>query len=456
MAGSRMPLDTPLRAGTIALLAAAASMAARPAPAAAPGYEIQVGVIESDNIERLPTGGTDETIGVAELGFTWHDKRPWLDADIDADMSHLNYFQHAYGDEFIGSFLGQAQIKLAPQLLSWDITDNFGQAPLEPLAPVTPGNRENINYFSTGPALSLPLGQATQLGVTGQYGRMDYQHSPLDNTVLTGAVGLLHDLSPLSSISINARDESIRFANDQLNPNYDTQEAFARFDTKGSRTELGIDLGYSHVRIPGASGSTPLARLDITRRVAADSTIGVALGHDYSGGADSFRLVQTVGGATLNTLPILAAGAPFVGNYGTLAWNFKRARTTLSVSASYFRDRYQTDASLDNDRTVVEALAARQITPTLQLSLTEYMVRWQFTSEGDNATATDTGLALTWRVGSRVSVFVAYYLSKGTGNIPGFEYTENRLWLSIGYGRAAEVPPGPAPLRLPGLQPGMQ
>lgn len=447
-----MPLDTPIRTAAIALLAAAACTCPRLVQAAAPGYEVQVGVIESDNIERLPSGGGDETIGVVDLGFTWHDKRPWFDADIDADVSHLNYFQHTYSDEFIGNFLGALKINLAPDLLSWDITDNFGQAPLEPLVPITPNNRENINYFSTGPTLSLPLGQTTQLDVTGQYGRVDYQVSPLDSTVLTGGVGLLHELSSISTISINARDEGIRFANDQLNVDYDRQEAFARFDTKGSRTELGVDLGYSLLHLPGASGGIPLARLDLSRRVSASSTIGVGLGHDYSDGADSFRLVQAVQGATLNTLPILVAAAPFVGTYGTLAWNFRRARTTLNLSASYFRDRYQTDATLNNNRTVVEAFAARQITPVLQLALTEDMIRWQFTSEGESATTTDTGLQLTWRAGSRLSVFLTYYLAKGSGNIPGFQYTENRVWLSIGYGRAAEVPPGPAPLRLPGKQ----
>ncbi|HVO22995.1 MAG TPA: hypothetical protein VMW56_05145 [Candidatus Margulisiibacteriota bacterium] len=451
MAGRHTPLDMPRRAGAIALLAAVATSAGL-AQAAAPGYEIQVGVIESDNIERLPSGGTDQTIGVLGLDFTWHDKRPWLDADIEADVSHLHYFQHTYSDEFVGNLLGAVKISLVQDLLSWRFADNFGQVPLQPLEPITPANRENINYFSTGPELSLPLGQTTQLGVIGQYAKVDYQVSPLDSTNLTGGIGLLHELSPVTNISINARDDSIRFANDQLNPDYDRQEVFGRFDTKGSRTTLGLDLGYSHVHLPGFSDGIPLARLDLSRRVSASSTVGIALGHDYSDGADSFRLVQAVGGATLNTLPVVAAGPPFVSNYGTFAWTFEHARTTLGLTASYFQDRYQTDALLNNDRTVVDARAARQITPVVRLALTEDIVRWEFTGEGERATTSDTALQLTWRVGSRVSVFLAYSLAKGSGNVPGFEYTENRVWLSIGYGRAAEVPPGPAPVRLPVMQ----
>lgn len=445
-----MSFDTPLRVAAIALLAGIACMEPLPAPAAAPGYEVQLGIIESDNIERLPTGGTNETVGVAEVGFNWHQKREWLDADIDADISHLDFFQHTYNDEFIGNFLGQVRVNLAPDLLSWVFTDNFGQAPLQPLAPITPANQENINYFTTGPALTLPLGKTTYLDLTGGYGKVNFQTSPLDSTRLNGALGLLHDLSPTSSISLNVREESIRFQNDQENPDYDRQEAFGRFDTKGSRTELGLDLGYSRLNQTGAHFNTPLARLDISRRVSPDSTIGLALGHDYSDGADSFRIVQGVGGATLNTQPIVEAAAPFVSNYATLAWNFKYARTELDLSASYFRDRYDTDSTLNNERTVVAALVSRQVAPVLQLAFSEYLVRWQFDTGNQSATESDTGLQMTWRAGRHLSVFLGYFLAKGNSDIDIFKYTENRIWLSIGYGKAAEAAPGPAPLRLPG------
>jgi hypothetical protein len=390
-----MPLDTPLRAGAIALLAAAVWMGPRLARAAAPGYEIQLGIIESDNIERLPTGGSNDTVAVEELGFNWHDKRPWLDADIDADISHLDFFPHTYSDEVIGNLIGTLKLHLVPDLLSWDITDNFGQAPLQPLAPITPANQENINYFGTGPTLTLPLGTTTQLAVSGVYGKVDYQTSPLDSTMLTGGLGLLHEISTASTISLNAKEESIRFQNDQENPDYDQQEAFVRFDTKGSRTELGADLGYSRLNILGARHETPLAHFDISRRVSPNSTIGLALGHDYSDGADSFRILQGVGGATLNAQPIVAAAAPFVGNYATLAWTFRYSRTTLDLSASYFRDRYDTDATLNNQRVVVAALASRQATPALQLALTEYLVRWQFDTQDQSATESDTGLQMT-------------------------------------------------------------
>jgi hypothetical protein len=455
MAGSHMSLGVPIRAGAIAFFAAAC-VGSGSAHAEAPGYQIQVGVVESDNIQRLPSGGNDETIATEELDFTWHEQRPWLDADVNADLNHLDYFPHIYSDELIGNFIGQARLNLAPQVFSWDFSDNFGQAPLNPLAPITPNNLQNINYFTTGPELSLPLGRTTQLDATATYGRVDYQQAPLDSTRLTGALGLSHEISPVSSISVTARDERVDFQNAQLNPDYELEEAFARFDTKGSRTELGVDLGYSRTQMPGFHDGTPLVRLDLSRRVSASSTLGLALGHVYSDGADAFRLVQGLGGANLNTQPIIQSNAAFVDSFATLAWNFQHARTTLKASASYFRDRYQTEATLNNDRVVVDLTAARQIAPTVQLALTEHAVRWQFNDgfnlEGGTATESDTGLELTWHVGNHLSVFMAYYLSKGSSDVPTFNYTENRVWLAIGWGRAAQVPPGPPPVRLPVMQ----
>jgi hypothetical protein len=90
------PPELVLPAALALLLAAART------DGAAPGYEITVGVGESDNIQRTPSAAQNETIGTAGLAFTRHDKRRRLDA----------------------------------------------------LAAITPANRENVNYVSTGPDLT--------------------------------------------------------------------------------------------------------------------------------------------------------------------------------------------------------------------------------------------------------------------------------------------------------------
>jgi hypothetical protein len=101
---------------------------------------------------------------------------------------------------------------------------------------------------------------------------------------------------------------------------------------------------------------------------------------------------------------------------------------------------------------VVNARVDRRITPMIDLALTEYLVRQQFDSSDETATEADTGLQLTWHVGEHLSVYLSYFLDKANSNVRADSFTENRVSLIIGWGRAAAVPPGPPPVRLPPWQ----
>ena len=416
---------------------------------AAPGYQVSVGVIESDNIQRLSSGGNTNTVIEEELGLTWHQRGTRLDADVDADLSHLNYVPAIFGDEVIGNFIGQARYALVPQMLFWDLADNFGQSSINPLEGITPDNREFVNYAMTGPEMLLPLGGATLIDVSARYGRVDYQTSPLNSNRFSGGLGVIHNLSPLSHVSVNVRDERVNYTNDKLNPDYDNQEAFVRFDAKGYRTTLDTDVGVARLRQPGSSPSTLLAHLDVTRRVSPSNTVALSFGHEFSDSAASFRIEQSIGGANLNAQTVSSTGTPFTSEYGALSWNFARNRTSWGITASLYKDHYLQGGSLNDERTEVDAHISRQMTPTLQLTLFEVFQKQKFDNVVGNSTQTTTDARLTWRMGSRVSMFVDYSHDTRSSALPASDFKENRIWLSIGYGRPAETPPGPPMPNLP-------
>lgn len=449
--GSRGWVEASYRRWPIALAASLAFLAGtRGSNASEPGYEILVGVGESDNVARLPSGGKRDTIGMEGLDFTWHDQRPRLNTDIDAELQHLNYFNHTFRDEVIGNFLGQARATLVSQLLFWDVADNFGQGRTDPLAAITPANRENINYFSTGPDLTLPLAADTLFNVTARYGNVNYQTSPLNSTRVTGGVGVLHKLSTDTSVSLNVRDERVRYSDSLLNPGYDREEAYVRYDAKGARTTVAVDLGYSKLRGSVSPVGSVLARLEVSRRVSASSTVAATLGREYSDSANSFQLVQTLGGANLNTTSGTQTGAPFVSNHGSLAWNFQRRRTGFAITVEQFKDQYQRPTNLDDTRTQIYANASRLLTPTLTLGLSELYLHEIFNDIAGTFTETTTDLQLTWRAARRISFAASFDRATRHTDIPNSGFTENRLWLRVGYGRPAQVPPGPPMPPLPG------
>lgn len=418
--------------------------------AAQPGYQVTLGVIQSDNVQQLPSG-TSDTIAMQELGFTWHDKRRWVDADLDADLANLTYLHHTFGDERIGNFIGQMRVALDPDVVFWHFDDNFGQGRVNALEAFSPENRENINVFSTGPQALLPLGSATLLDVNARYGKVTYGTSPFDNNRYSGGLGLIHEFSAVSSVSFNLRDERVSFANDDLSPNYDSQQAFVRFDATGHRTVLGVDLGYGRLRSNSGNNGNVLARLEVSRKMTAFSTVAVAFGHQYSDAASAFVLAQTISGAiNLNTQSSVQSGTPFTDTYATLGWNFLRGRTGIDVNAAYYKESYPQQHSLDDNRTQIDAQLSRLLTPTLKLALTEVYLNEKYVSVSGTSKQTSTQALLNWRAARHLTFSLTYALSNRQSDIPGTNFTEHRIFLSVGYGREAQVPPGPATPPLPG------
>src|ERR1700733_4882028 len=102
---------------SLAFVCVAAAGASR---GAAPGYEITAGFIETDNVQLVPTGGSSDTLASQQVQLDWHDQRTRIDTDIDADLMHITYLRHTFGDQVIGNFLGRVGATLIPQLLVWN------------------------------------------------------------------------------------------------------------------------------------------------------------------------------------------------------------------------------------------------------------------------------------------------------------------------------------------------
>lgn len=442
----------PDRRRSVAWACLALLVATRSGFAAEPGYDVSVGVAETDNVALASTDRKSDTIVTEGVDFTWHEQRPVLNADIDADLNYLEYLNHTYGDEVLGNFIGQARVAAVPDMFFWNISDNFGQNRVNPLQATNPGNRENINYFETGPQLILPLGATTFVQMTANYGNVKYQVSPLDNQREDAGIALLRKLSQDSVLSFNVRDDHVGYSDDEVgNVNYNRQDAFVRYDSQGARTQLGIDLGYSKLHDDIAPASNVLARFELSRKISPSSTVVISFGHEYSDSSDTFRLAQTLGGATnVNTQSAVQTGTPFTTNHAQLAWNFQRNRTGFSLSLEGFKDSYQQPSTLNDDRLQAQVGVSRHLAPDLQLSLNEFYFHEHFFDIAGSASEITSEAQLTWQAGRHLAVVAEYEHSSRHGDIENTDYTENRAWVRVSWGRPAQVSPGPARPPLPG------
>jgi hypothetical protein len=432
------PVDGLLR-GILAVLALGSGSVVR-AQEVDTSYGVRVGVGNTDNIRRTDTDKSDETIALAGVNFSLAQDSRRLNADATGDFSYLNYLDDVYDDEVVGSFSGQARLGIVPERFEWRLSDNFGQTSQQAFRPATPENRENINYFTTGPSLVIGAGSATRLTLDGSYSNVGYETSPLDSDRLGGRVGLVRQLSSSASASLNVNYQDVDFKEDALNTDFDTSEAFVRYDVKGSRTSLGVDLGYTQVEQEQQKSSGTLFRLQASRRLSPAATLGLSLGREFSDAGNLFQQLsqlQSTQAGPGGIQPVQSTSDPFTNTYGTLGWYLVRNRTEFGVSVARFEEDYEQDVLRDRTRTTLSASFRRNLTPAL-----EFLASLDRTEEEYGVSSQDFSelygtMLLSWQLGRHMSIEFQYErVDRGSDSLVD-EYVENIGWVRIGYGRGS-------------------
>lgn len=426
-----------LRAGVLSALGAAASLWSFGASAAELDYEANLGIGHSDNISRVAVNEEDEDIAAAGLRFSFNQRSRRLQADAVGDLAYAEYLGNVYDSELLGNFAGNARFAFVPERFEWIIADNFGQVLSDPFSPVTPANRQNINYFTTGPDFTLALGSRTRLRLGGRYSLTTYEDNPFDSDGVSGELALIRQLASASSVSLNARHQQVSYDEAVLNADYDQSDAFVRYEVTGARTYLAIDAGYTTMERDAATDSEdgPLLRLDVSRRLSSSSTATLLAGREFSNAGSAFSTSQNSGVIGQQPTPGIQTVQPFTNDFASLGYEFQRNRTGFSLSASWADQAYEGASALDQTLTTFDAQFSRELSQRTSLTLNASYTLGEFELPDSDYGELDAGVSFGWRLSQRVTLTAAYNHYDRSSDRPDGEYTENRYWLSIGYGR---------------------
>lgn len=404
---------------------------------------VAVGMGETDNVTRSATAAQSETIATVGADFEVKRDSRRLDLDARGDFNYFDYLRNTYSRQFLGRFDGQGTFAIVPERLTWMVQDDFGQAQVDPFAPVTPTNLENINVFATGPDLLLHFDANDFVRLGGRYSVMTYETSPLDGKRVLGNVGVGRDLSLASSVSLNADFERLTFDHagaggttiitSGTNTDYDRRKVYARYDLKGARTDINASLGATQTNEGNGWTTTPLVRLDATRTVSASSTLQVTAGRQFTDVADSFRDLQGGAAGGIVIAPVVANSGNYLSNYASAAWRFQRLRTTLAVTANWERDTYTVHPEADVRRTDIELNAGRRLTSLLSVDLVGSVGKSNYLNQAFSDRNWLVGAAVTLRPGRHVDFRLRYDHDNRTTDGAGTGYSENRVFLTAGY-----------------------
>jgi hypothetical protein len=416
-----------------ASLAVAALLALSPAAKSADwSFGVDAGIGETDNIALTAADRLSQTVAIADLDFAFKQQSQRLDAAVKGDFSYFDFLQHAYGTELAGRFDGLARLALLTDQLTWTLRDDFGQAPVTPYAAPTPGNRENIEYLSTGPDWTLRFGSTEFVTLSARYALAQYQTSPFDSNRALASVAWGMDLSEHSKFSLEASNERVLFDNTVLNTDFDTSSGFAHYELHGARTELVTSLGVTIVTQPGGSMSAPLLTFALTRAVSEDAKLTLSGGRVLTDTTSSFSTLQGGAISAITTAPAPQTSAPYTSTYASLGWRWERARTTLAVSGRWERDTYRDQPLLGYGHTGGELSLQHRLTGALSAQLFGSVYH---TDYHPDFTTNDVlgGAGLVMRAGRDLEFQLRYNHVSRSANVIGEGYAQNFVFLTIGY-----------------------
>lgn len=402
-------------------------------------YGVEVGIGSSDNISRVPTGAESETIESAGVELILNREEGRVLADVVLDLSYFDYQSNSFDSEVVGMAFAEIRAKIVPDTFDWIVTDSFGQLNLNPFEVVTPANRENVNFLTTGPDFRMHFSAQSSLLAFGRYSLAHYEESGFDDERMLGGLALTRGLSSNTNASLNMTAERIEFDDPELDSNYDRQSAFLRYQLDGVRTRIGADLGQTWIHDDGERTDNPLLDLELARKISEYSTLTLRGGIRSTDAASELladsRLIaaDTRGACTPTSFGQTASPDPYETRDATLCWQFESFRTSVVLRAGYEEDNYENETQLDRTREVFQAFVQRQVTPRIRLGVEGWVNRADFDDSGQSDDESQIGMYLNWNAVGRlwVEVDVEYFDRNSSNRLT--EFHETRAFLRLAW-----------------------
>jgi len=423
----------------LALLAAAVMLDDAGAQEAPPQLErdqglnfaLTAGGSWSDNISRTPTDEEDGTIGRAGLLLDYAERTNRLDTKVNTNVAYEHYFDDTFDDAVIGGVAGVMTASIVPERFKWLVQENFGQIDSDPFAADTPSNRENVNYFTTGPDFAFRLGSTFTLALSGRYSSTTYEETDLDGERYGATASLIRRMSSASSLSLNVTGDQLKFDDTTVNQDYDRYQAFLRYSLTGSRTTVLADLGYTRLDFDPEESDGTLAKLSLSRKVSASTTLTFGVGTQFSDAGDIFRDMQDQGGVQQGGEAVVATSDPFESRFASLAWAFERNRTAFGLSASYNDEDYENLTTADRTLTIWNAYFNRELARSLDLRVYARLEQEDFDSLNFQDDEWQYGASLGWALGRTIELRLAFDRYDRDSTDPTTEFVENRTSLYV-------------------------
>ncbi len=333
----------------IAAVLLLASHVAKSAPAFEP--RLSTSVTHTDNIARSTTQPQAETllgVGVG-AGVIRGGGRSLLSAQVD--LLAYKYLDGFAADELLPRANIAASFDLVPERVRWVAEDLFGQIADRAYREISPGSRQNNNFFSTGPEFRQPLGARLRLDGALRYADTYYEDSAVDNRRATGQLAFEYELGDRRSASLNFYRSDTAFKDRSVGPDLRITTAFARYEATLRRISLALQAGLAESDNGRTTRREPMWLADAALSFGAYSTLSASWYRGFQDASDAFRFGETrLTARTDIDENVLAVADTYLGDQAALTLSIDRPKSGLRLAGRWARDEYQSATSANRER----------------------------------------------------------------------------------------------------------
>jgi hypothetical protein len=414
---------------------AAATLAMLAPPAFADiGWSIDAGAGRTDNatlVDSNPVSDTLSSVGGA-IAYTIDSRR--IEASLNGHGNYVHYIDDTYDDDFQGFAAGSLALGIVPDTFLWTINDTYGQIAIKQFEPLTPANRQNVNRFTTGPDLILPLGSQSDMKFSARYGDARYEDSDqIDSQTLEGSIAFRRNLSQSTYLGLIASNTRVEY-DVPGSQTYDRPAVYGTLDSTGARQSISIAVGVNRVEVDDETFTKPLVRVDWNRRVSPSWTLNLDLGSEYRNTAEQFASQGVDLGPDAANVGVSAI--PAATYRGGLGIEFRRPRVQFTLGGGYLQTNYVIDNGLNEDTWYGNTELSRRFTPRLQGFVDYRLEKRKYeanpTQDSDRKVA---GARLELLAGKATYLALGYRYTDSSSDASLNTYTDTLYYLTLSYRR---------------------
>ena len=300
------------------------------------GYD----AIYSDNIRRVSSNKEKDTIHRLGAGLVLREDGPVFQSRTTTNIYNNTYQNNTFNDVLSGNLDTQNTLWISPRQFRWSINDFLDYVPIESTVTTSPNNYQQINLFSTGPAVTFRFTAVDTLELETRYENYSEEKTNSDSERIYYAARLGHDFDAISVMTLNYEKREYNFKNAIINTDYVRNDLFFRYASRSVTTEYFFELGKTvYDRVNNTSGDGQRGRIGLNRRITTNKILSFSYRNELSDVAEELGTGSGLGTILINGVPvsnrsdifrISAADLVFETSFGKNLFNYRMSYSDLN------------------------------------------------------------------------------------------------------------------------------